>query len=376
MAASVLIRGFEMPFDSGTVGFRACSVSKPFPDDALERFAAKAAPPLEHVKQEPQIGWVSGRHLLETRIDEETALTGGFLHLYLRQAQRKIPVSLLRAECRMAELAYMAEKEEAVVPRKVRKQIREEVTERLMPNMPPQLGGVPFAYDEPYKRIYVGATSDKQLDTFLAYFQQTLGFEPVPLTPEAVIIEQLDMDPTAVPALNFSPERTDGEGTGSIGQNFLTWLWYFLDQRKGVLPKTQLGEFGMMMDGPLVLVADGPGAHESAIRKGLPLVSAEAKAALRVGKKLSRVKLILARGNDIWSVTVDGENFVFRGMKLPDGEALDPGSVFEERMTNLYVFQTVFFELFKTFVREMMDDSRFAATEEGARAWVKSMPGK
>jgi hypothetical protein len=262
------------------------------------------------------------------------------------------------------------------VPRKVRKSIKEEVVERMLPTMPPQIAGIGFALDEPYKCLYVGATSDKQMDTFLAYFHQTVGIQPVPMTPEAVVIQQLEMDPSAIPCLNFSPAMPDSEATGSVGQNFLTWLWHFLDQRNGLLPKTQLGEFSMMLDGPLVLVADGPGAHESAIRKGAPLASAEAKAALNVGKKVSRVKITLARGNDLWNATVDGESFAFRGAKLPDGEAMDPGSVFEERMTNLYVFQTVFFELFKTFVREVCNASGLEKAQAEAKKWVEAMPGK
>ncbi len=365
-----------MPFDFGTISFRACFLPQPLPPDSLARFAAKAAPALEHVREEPQLGWVSGRHLLESRIDEETAILGGFIHLSLRQAQRKIPTSLLRAECRMAELAYQAEKQEANVPRKIRKQIKDEVAHRLLPIMPPQISGIPFVIDEPYKRVYVGATSDKQLDLFLAHFQQTLGFEPVPLTPEAIVVQQLEIDPAGLPCLNFSPNLPDSAAIGALGQNFLTWLWFFLDQRKGLLPKTQLGEFSMQLDGPLTLVADGPGAHESAIRKGLPTISAEAKAALTVGKKLARAKMTAARGNEIWTLAVDAENFVFRSVKLPDGEALDPGSVFEERMTNLYVFQTIFEELFKYYVREIGTPAKVASLQLEIKEWVKGLEGK
>ena len=365
-----------MPFDSGTISFRPCAVIEEFPEDALDRFAAKAAPPLEHAGPEPQLGWVTGRGLLETTIDEESAICGGFIHLQLRNAVRKIPTSLLRAECRMAELVYIRENKESVVPRKIRKQIKEDATERLMPKMPPQITGIPFAYDEPYKRLYIGATSDKQLDTFMAYFHQTLGFEPVPLTPEVIVVQQMDMDPADVPPLNFSSRLNDGDAIGTIGQNFLTWLWYYLDTNKGVLPKTQMGEFGMLMDGPLVLVADGPGAHESSIRKGTPLLSAEAQAALSVGKKLNRVKITLARGDEMWICTVDGETFTFRSMKLPDGEALDPNSVFEERMTNLYVFQTVFFELFKYYVRQVTDADTRAALQKDIKSWVEGLPAK
>ena len=365
-----------MPFDSGTVSFRACFLDRELGEGALERFAAKAAPPLEHVKQEPQLGWVSGRHLLETRIDEQTSVSGGYPHLALRQAQRKVPTALLRAECRMAELAYQAEKGETTVPRKVRKQIKEEAMERLLPKMPPQISGINLAVDEPYKRLYVGATSDSQLDNFVSYFHQTHGFDPLAITPESYLVEQLDMDPSSLPCLNFSSVQSDDEAMGGVGQDFLTWLWFYLHERSGVLPKTQLGEFGMMLDGPLVLVGDGPGAQESSIRKGQPLASPEARAALLAGKKVKRVKMTLARGNDIWTTSVDGEKFVFRGMKLPDGEALDPDSVFEERMTNIYVFLTVFFELFKHYVREVSDSSRLAVLQKEIKDWVKAMSGK
>ena len=74
-----------MPFDRGSITFQACQLPRPLPDDALEGFAAKAAGSLDSVRDEAQLGWVSGRHLLERRIDQETAYLGGYLHLCLLQ---------------------------------------------------------------------------------------------------------------------------------------------------------------------------------------------------------------------------------------------------------------------------------------------------
>ncbi|MCF7853193.1 MAG: recombination-associated protein RdgC [Candidatus Pacebacteria bacterium] len=366
-----------MPFESGSVIFRVCHMPQPMPEDALSRFADKAAAPLQYVKDEPQLGWVSGRHLLESRIDEETAYLGGYLRLCLRQAQRKIPASLLQAECRMAELELMSEQGQETVGRKQRKQIKQEVTERLLPDMPPQLTGIHFVVDSSSDKLYVTATSDKQFDTFAAMFHQTVGFEPIPLAPEVVAAEHIQGDISSLATLNFSPEQDDAMAGGTLGESFLTWLWFYLDQRNGVLPKTQLGEFSMMIDGPLVFVADGQGALESAIRKGLPTLAAEAKAALMVGKKLRQAKLVMARSQaEVWSVSVDAEHFIFRGLKVPEGEALDPGSIFEERMTNLYVFQTVLMELFKHFIMQLSDGGKTAAIQEEAKAWVKAMDAK
>ncbi len=366
-----------MPFDAGTVSFRICYLPQPMPEDALERFAAKAAAPLEYVKEEPQLGWVSGRHLLEARIDEETAFKGGYLHLTLRTAQRKIPTSLLKAECQMAELTLLAETGQEMIGRKQRKDIKQEVADRLLPTMPPQLSGTSFVVDEPSQRIYVGTTSDKQFEEFAAFFHQTVGFEPVPMTAETIMVDELDSSPEALPKLNFSPDSLEAGSGGTLGQNFLTWLWFFLHERDGVLPKTQLGEFAMMLDGPLMLVAEGAGALESVIRKGMPTVSAEAKAALTVGKKLRQAKLIAGRSaTERWETTVDADNFVFRGMKLPEGEALDPGSIFQERINNIYVFMTLFTHLYKFFIKEVSDSERAADMQMRAREWIQKMDAK
>jgi hypothetical protein len=366
-----------MPFDQGNVTFRMCALPKPMPEDALERFAKDAAPSLEYLRDEPQWGWVSPRHLLERRIDEQTAVIGGYLHLCLRQAERKIPSALLKAECRMAELVRMEETNSEHLNRKDRKTIKEEVVERLLPQMPPQLSGIYFTVDSGENMLYVTATSQKQLDMFLGLFCKTIGFEPVPLLPDIVASDIAKIDPDAIPPVNFSPELPDSDATGSLGQNFLTWLWFFQEERGGVLPQSKLGEFSLMVDGPLVFVAEGPGAFESSIRKGMPTLSAEAKAALTVGKKLKRAKLILARGRgEEWSVTLDADEFVFRGLKLPEGEAMDPGSIFEERMTNIYVFQKVFLALFQRFLEEFSDTSKVAAFQENAKQWVKERDGR
>ena len=84
-----------MPFDQGTITFRICRLPQSMPEDAIEKFAALVAPPLEDIQDEPVWGWVSPRHLLDTRIDETTIKFAGHYHLCIRQAERKIPASLL-----------------------------------------------------------------------------------------------------------------------------------------------------------------------------------------------------------------------------------------------------------------------------------------
>ncbi len=366
-----------MPFDRGTMSFCVCRLPKDMPEDALARFQSKAAGPLKLVKEEPMLGWVTGRHLLDTEINDATAYAGGFLHLYLRQAQRKVPGALLQAETRMHELHRLQENGGEFLSRKEKKEIKEDVMNRLLPDMPPQLSGTPFVVDSGAARLYLGATSEKQRDAFLAYFYETMGFEPQVLTPEFLASQAFEDEIGMLPVLNFSPELPDSEAWGGIGENFLTWLWFFCEENNGALPKSRLGEFQCMIEGPLVFVSEGNGAQESALRRGAPTLSAEAKAALTVGKKLRRAKLNLALSKDeVWSATLDAEHFTFRSLKVPEGEAMDPASVFEERMHYLNIFQELIFALFQRFVGEMADDAKFNDIQERAKKWVGSMQAK
>ncbi len=371
-----------MPFDQGSLSFRICRLPEALPEDAVERFAATAALSLDDVTDEPQWGWVSPRHLLDNSITEDSIRTAGFYHLCLRQAERKIPSSLLTAECRMTELQRMAERQVDHLGRKERKAIKLEVQQRLLPQMPPQISGVYFAIDTTENLLYTTATSSHQLDVFLGLFSKAIGFEPIPLTPDTAVSELFEMDPGSVPALGISPDpEQDKESNGTLGENFLTWLWFFQEERGGVLPQSRLGEFALMIDGPLVFVMDsaseGGGAVESVIRKGAPTFSAEAKAALTVGKKLRSAKITLARdGGEEWTFGFDANEFIFKGLKLPEGEAMDPASIFEERMTNLFILYTVFFALYRRFISEMLDDTKAKEYQDKARQWVRERAGR
>ena len=96
-----------MPFERGSVTFSMFELSGELPEDLLGLFAAKKAGPLDSVDSEPQFGWVTGHHLLDTTIDEASAQLGGCYFLTLRQAVRKMPGALLNAICKREEQAYM-----------------------------------------------------------------------------------------------------------------------------------------------------------------------------------------------------------------------------------------------------------------------------
>jgi len=171
-------------------------------------------------------------------------------------------------------------------------------------------------------------------------------------------------------ACSYSPEVEDEDVTADPGLDFFTWLWFAAETRGGLFKLDQLGDWGVMIEGPLTFVREGAGAHETVVRRGEPLVSAEAKAALVSGKKLRRAKLTLARGDLAFSCTFEAPAFVVRSLKLPEGEKLDALSKFQERMTFVDLFKEALLSLFDRFVEERLDAKKWKATRTEIHTWV------
>jgi hypothetical protein len=362
-----------MPFENGTVTFQACRLNKNIDDNILEDFIGNKAKSTDHVREEVEVGWVTSRHLLDTNINEESAYVAGYLHLVLRSAIRKIPASLLAAECRIEEIAMQQANDLKELTRKMKKEIKEDISDRLIDQMPPSLSGIPFVALNDGQTIYLGATSPSQLDSFFEEFRKTTDIEPYALTPEVICSEDFGIDPEALPRLNFSRKLNDEYAcNGTIGQDFLTWLLFISEAEQGLVDVGEElgGEFAFGIDGPLLLVADGKGSLESLIRKGLPTQSAELQAALDVGKKLKSAKLIFGRGDDVWYFTIDSDSFAIKGLKLPQGEKLDKESEFQERMINIEVITDMLSVLFKRFVSTLQSPEQLENLKKRITRWL------
>jgi hypothetical protein len=218
--------------------------------------------------------------------------------------------------------------------------------------MPPSLSAVPVVVDRASKVMYLGTGSPSQVDNFLAFFLKTFEAEPMQLNVDEMMFRLFQKDGVDLPQLSFTDAFIEEEHTPA--RDFLTWLWYFSEEESGRISLEQYGDFELMIDGPLTLAfaAEGKGATETTIKKGSPLKSAEAKAALEVGKKLRKAKLVFCRGEDIWSGTFDADKFSFSGVQLPEGEEMEANSRFAERIQFLHIFQIALQEYFKKFVDE------------------------
>ncbi|MEI6082736.1 MAG: recombination-associated protein RdgC [Verrucomicrobiota bacterium] len=360
-----------MSFESGSVAFRMFYLAHPLPQDAVERFAKHAAPPLKSIGIEVAQGWVGGRHLLDVPITEDNAIYAGYLRLVLLKAERKVPTSLLRAECMLEEVAYMRAENKPFVDRKTRSEIRKQILSRLLPDMPPTLKGIPFVYDARARLVYAGALSESQTDVFTFHFHNTTGIKLIPVGVATAAAERQRVDVRDWARTSFSPEVMDEEMEDAPGLDFLTWVWFVSEARGGIFKSKEFGDVGVALEGPLLFTRAGAGAHEITLRKGLPTVSAEAKTALLSGKKLRRAKLLIARADEAWSVSFDTELFVFRSLKMPEPkEVLEPVSRFQDRLLKLDAFRCILLELFDRFLAERSDAKKWNAAQKEIHQWA------
>ncbi|MDD5708554.1 MAG: recombination-associated protein RdgC [Kiritimatiellae bacterium] len=365
-----------MGFDSGNVSFRLFHLRQGFTRDAVERFAALAAPPIETLGRDPIQGWVSGRHLLDRDISEANSVFGAWMHLCLMRAERKIPEALLRAYCRIEEETERLARGTDMLPRQARAEIKTRVVEQLLPTMPPTLTGLPMALSFRDDLLLAGAMSDQQLDRFCPFFRETTGVMPLLLTAETIALLRRQVNATDLLPSSFTPDQSvESDIEISLGLEFLTWMWFFWEREGGTFHLPDGGEpYGFMFEGPVMFFREGQGAHEAVLRKGSPLLSREAGIALYCGKKLKRAKFTLARGSRQWVATVDAD-FGIRALKLPQTEQPDPAGRFEERMLAIEEFWRAYMTLYDRFLDLRRQPAVWQQQVDGMRAWVAQRAG-
>jgi hypothetical protein len=358
-------------FESGASSFRIFYVPQDLPGDAVDRFAAQALPGLDSLREDPIEGWVGGRHLLDRVINEDNAYYAGHLRLALVQAQRVIPPALLKAEVTMEELAHLQATGQAYLSRKMRLEIKAQVVARLLPQMPPQLKGIQVVQSVAQPLIYAACLSEKQMDAFQINFARAQGYALIPAGPAEVALRRKRLNVEELAPSSYSPALEDRQVHYIVGEDFLTWLWFVSEAESGSIPLEDGRNVAVLIEGPLTFRMEGEGAHLALLRKGDPLLSAEAKTALLVGKKLKQAKVNVVLDDQAWSCTLDAEQFVFRSMKLPESEEkLEPLGRFQERMLKLDQFVELFFGLYDEFITRRSRAEEWEEEVSRIRQWV------
>ena len=101
------------------------------------------------------------------------------------------------------------------------------------------------------------------------------------------------------------------------GYEFLTWLWFRSEEEGGVLETLGLGPVTLWIEDRMVLGSLETESKENILKDGDVSRSAEAVAALAVGKKLQEARFGLIRDDREWRFALAGESFDLKSVKIP-----------------------------------------------------------
>ncbi len=363
-----------MKFESGNLAFSMLELPMPLPQDLIEKFASRRAGPIEEVGcSGAQIGFASARCLLDSEISEHKAMFGGYVHLVLRIAERKVQTAMLEAECRLEELAAMKAEGKSFLQRKQRYEIRSAVIERLLPSAQPVIRSIPFIYAPGAFHLYVGATAPKQLDLFNSIMVETFGFCGAPSTPETLGELFKKVSITDLPGSCFSPEKQYDSTQHHPGREFLTWLWFASETSGNRIHVENGSPIVVLVEGPMRFFNEGNGAFSAVISKGVPENSAEAKSCLVANKKLKQARVVFCRNEETqWRFTLSADDFAVKGMKLPQTESIDAVSRFQERMAFLEEWRNDFTMIFNSYLDIRTDSRAWPLEISRIREWIES----
>lgn len=155
-----------------------------------------------------------------------------------------------------------------------------------------------------------------------------------------------------------------------LGREFLTWLWFEAERSGGAVQVESLGPVRVEFGQRLVLESGGAVREDSTVKAEAPSLAEEARTALRVGKKVSRARLLVDVGERHFELGIDAETLTLSGVKLPTLLAGEDAQRLEERLHLIDEVENIVDELYMTFIRLRKDADTWAPVREALRAWV------
>ncbi|NOZ02854.1 MAG: hypothetical protein GXP54_13355 [Deltaproteobacteria bacterium] len=158
--------------------------------------------------------------------------------------------------------------------------------------------------------------------------------------------------------------------TQFLGREFLTWLLFRAATDEGVFRDDEAGEVQVLFERAITLEGDNPAREMTTIKVDDPTDSAEVMLALRIGKKVSRAKLLVEAGGNEYALTLDAASLAMKSIKLPESMEMDPMDVMTERAGFAADLETALHRLFLGFIRLRRDLDAWSIEVSKMAQWI------
>ncbi|MBI4575091.1 MAG: recombination-associated protein RdgC [Planctomycetes bacterium] len=127
--------------------------------------------------EEESAGWITAQHIYDTDFTAEKLLWGRYVRFALRMDRRRVPPKVLAAEVEVELAAWREANDRAQVPYTRRREIRQQVKDRLMASWPPQSASYEITWNPRTQRLYFHGTSDAAAEELARRFRRTFALE-------------------------------------------------------------------------------------------------------------------------------------------------------------------------------------------------------
>lgn len=346
-----------MGFFSGRVGFARYRVAGAAPGmfgpDHLDALKTKAIGQQRLASADGvEVGWTAGEHLFDTRFDLAKNVVNDTLHFCLRVDQEKLPGDLLRAYY-LIELAGAASQNPSGKPsarqkREAREAAREKLEEEARDGRYTRRKTYEVLWDGVANELLVGATSTAVIDQLHPLFEQTFGFGFEPITAGRLAHDLADprgqrrnVDDAAPSP--FVPGQTPGDfawvldeaSRDFLGNEFLLWLWFVLEQDTDTVALADDSEVVIMLARTLSLECPRGVTGKESITSDGPTRLPESRRAVQSGKLPRKIGLTLVRHDKQYELTVQAETLAVSGAKLPAAEGDSDRERLDDRVNQI-----------------------------------------
>jgi hypothetical protein len=323
-----------------------------FGPEQLEKLAAHAIGKQRLASADGTVaGWIAGDHILDTRFDLAKNIISDTLQFALRIDTQAIPGDLLRAYTQV-ELEGLAAANPSGRPsarqkREARLLAKERLETEASDGRFLRRKAIALLWDAPSHELLVGTTSVSALDRLHTLFKQTFdhgiellgsgrqAFQHAELTQQTRTVDD------AAPSV-FVPSHAhevawvpDEASRDFLGNEFLLWLWYYLENESDSLQLADKSEVAVMLTRTLSLECPRGQTGKESITSDGPTKLPEALRAVQAGKLPRKVGVTMVRHDQTYDFALQAETLAITGAKLPVPEGEEERGRLEERVTQI-----------------------------------------
>ena len=159
-----------------------------------------------------------------------------------------------------------------------------------------------------------------------------------------------------------------------MGNEFLTWLWFLMENDSDGLKQTISPELTLQMGNRTVLENRSEAGVETVTIKGDDAGLEEGMLALKKGALVTDLNLICESADKRWTFTVKGESMALSNLKVPETGPVETiedteGAVLERA----YLFETVLTlldSLFQKFIKLRVSNQWHEQTVPAIQKWI------